>query len=108
MKILVVFLGILCFLISAYPCCIDDDCDSVSVEKIAEKQNEKETEDRGLCSPFIGCGSCIGFISNNEKPLTTFQVLSIVSPKIFGLQFKSVETEYIDKLWQPPKQVIIS
>ena len=108
MKILAVFLGIFCFLISVYPCCIDDDCDSISEEQIADDKDDRETEERGMCSPFIGCGSCIGFISSSVKPLNTSQLLSIVSPNNFGLQFKSVEAEYIDKLWQPPKQVIIS
>ena len=108
MKILGLFLGILCLLISVYPCCIQDDCDSVAVEKTVEKESDKETEDRGLCSPFINCGSCFGFISNSEKPLTIFKLQSLELSNIFGLRFKSVEAEYSNRLWQPPKQVIIS
>lgn len=106
MKVLTVILGILCLLISAYPCCIVDECDSHSIAEIAE--NEQEQEECGLCSPFITCGSCIGFIPNTAEFVTTLNPQLLPFSNLFGLSFKSVEAEYADRVWQPPQQVIFS
>mgnify|MGYP003116939829 FL=1 len=108
MKVLVVILGIFCLLISLYPCCIDDDCEPISVEKIAEHENDQENEECGLCSPFINCGTCTGFIPGGEEVVTVSEPQPIVFSNLFGLSFKSVEAEYAERVWQPPKQVIIS
>jgi len=108
MKVLGVLLGFFCLLISAYPYCIVDDCDSNFLEQIAENKDDIEGNECGLCSPFIGCGTCIGFISSSEETSTVFNFHYINSSNLFGLLFKSVEAEYAERLWQPPKQVIIS
>ncbi len=42
MKVLVVILGIFCLLISLYPCCIDDNCEPNSVEKISENETARK------------------------------------------------------------------
>lgn len=107
MKVLAVFLGIFCLLISGYPCCIDDDCASSSVEQILETENDQHGDECGLCSPFISRGNCFGFISATDEPITTFNFQYISISHLFGLPFNSVETGYTERLWQPP-QVIIS
>ncbi|MBZ9632465.1 hypothetical protein LB465_16915 [Salegentibacter sp. LM13S] len=108
MKVLAVFLGIFCLLISAYPCCIIDDCDSDTEVKITENDEDQKYDDCGLCSPFISCGSCIGFIPNTDEVVTVLNPQPIPISNLFGLAFKSVEAEYADRFWQPPQQVIIS
>ncbi|PKD20354.1 hypothetical protein APR41_13830 [Salegentibacter salinarum] len=108
MKALAVFLGIFCLLVSAYPCCMVDDCDSDSEVKIAENEDEQQDDDCGLCSPFISCGSCIGFIPHTNEVATIPDLPLIPFSNLFGITFKSVEAEYADRVWQPPKQVIIS
>ncbi len=107
MRILTALLGIFCLLVSAYPCCIDDDCDADSVENIVENEENQQDDDCGLCSPFISCGSCTGFIPGTDEAVTIFDPQLIAFSSLFGLAFKSVEAEYADRLWQPP-QVIIS
>lgn len=87
---------------------MDDDCDSSLVEQKLENENDKENDECGLCSPFISCGSCIGFISISEKSLVPFNFQPLALSNLFGLSFKGLETEYSERVWQPPKQVIIS
>lgn len=108
MKVLVLILGIFCLLVSTYPCCIDDDCNDDSVESIAKNEEDQQDDDCGLCSPFISCGSCTGFIPGSEDTLTIFDTQLIPTSNLFGITFKSVEAEFADRLWQPPQQVIIS
>ena len=107
MKILATFLGIFCLLVSAYPCCIGDDCESASEIKISENQDQ-QNDDCALCSPFISCGSCTGFIPNTDEIVTVPDLHPIPFSNLFGLTFKSVEADYAERVWQPPKQVIIS
>lgn len=108
MKVLAILLGIFCLLISGYPCCIDDDCDSGLVGQTHENENDQHGNESGLCSPFISCGSCFGFVSATDVHIPSFNFQYISISHLFGLAFKSVETEYAERLWQPPQQVIIS
>ncbi len=108
MKVLAAFLGIFCLLVSVYPCCIDNDCDADSVENIAENEENQQDDDCGLCSPFISCGSCTGFIPGTDATVTTFNIQITPFSNLFGITFKSVEAEFSDRPWQPPQLVIIS
>ncbi|PRX48832.1 DUF6660 family protein [Salegentibacter salegens] len=108
MKLLAVLLGIFCLLISANPCCIEDNCESASELKISENEENQKENDCGLCSPFISCGSCIGFIPNTDEVVTVLDPQPVPFTNLFGLTFKSVEAEYSDRVWQPPQEVIIS
>lgn len=85
---------------------MDDYCDSNSIEKISD--NGEEKDECGLCSPFISCGTCAGFIAEIAEPLTAVLIQPEALSNLFGLSFKSAETEYAERLWQPPKRVIIS
>lgn len=98
-------LGFFCCITSTYPCCIADDCESSKIEKTAEKQ---EDEKCGLCSPFISCGTCTGFIPSIDESLSEEIFQSVAFSKVFGLSFKCVEAEVFNRVWQPPKRVIIS
>ncbi|MBZ9728781.1 hypothetical protein LB467_03705 [Salegentibacter sp. JZCK2] len=108
MRILAALLGIFCLVISAYPCCILDGCDSDSIDKIAENENRQQEEECGLCSPFINCGTCTGFVPSIDEAVADYKFQPLALSNLFGLAFKSVEAEYADRVWQPPQQVIVS
>ena len=48
------------------------------------------------------------FTNNISDLLTNNIFFEIAFSNLFGLSFKSVEAEYAERVWQPPKQVIIS
>lgn len=106
MKFLIAFLGIFCLLTSVYPCCADDSCDSDSIA--ASSDGVPTQNDCGLCTPFIACGACTGFVPGPAQSLISNVFYSINLTEVFGFNFNSVETDYSERLWQPPKQVIIS
>jgi len=103
MKTLCFILSLYVFSLSAVPCCSDDNCDD---EIIAENTNNHSQEhneegDCNACSPFLNCGTCIGFVFSNlqvnidEIPAVEAQFTPIYKP-----QFSD---NFLDKIWQPPK-----
>lgn len=95
-----------CFLISVYPCCILDECESTFIE--VTKENKTESNECGSCSPFISCGVCAGFVPNHQKKPISYIVLPVKIENSFGFNFNCAETGYSEQLWQPPKKLIIS
>lgn len=103
MKIVCFILSFYVFSLSVVPCCSDDHCDD---EIIAENtdthsQEPKEEGDCNACSPFLNCGTCIGFVFTNlqydiaEFPLVEDQFITGYKPPF--------SDDFIDKIWQPPK-----
>ncbi len=108
MKFSAVILAIFCLLIATYPCCIFDNCENDSIATTAKSEQEQQ-EESGVCSPFIACGSCNGFVPGPQVFHALYLLPVKKTPKLsFGTYFNSVETDYTDRQWQPPKQVIIS
>lgn len=108
MKILGIILGTFCLLISVFPCCIGEECESTSVEIISENDNNEHSDECGICSPFISCGTCTGFIAHISESLIPLVFQPIAISNLFDLSFKSAEAEYAMRVWQPPQLVIIS
>ncbi len=106
MKTLVILLGMTCFLVSVYPCCIIDECENDSVE--VKNQNKQESNECESCSPFISCGVCVGFVQNHLKQSVPNILLPVKLENSFAFYFNYLGTEYAEQLWQPPKKVIIS
>jgi hypothetical protein len=85
------------------PCCSDDNCDEETITENtnSHSQEPKEEGDCNACSPFLNCGTCIGFVFTNlqieiaEIPLIEDQFIPLYKP-----QFSD---NFFDKIWQPPK-----
>ncbi|MGY5851167.1 hypothetical protein [Salegentibacter sp. F14] len=108
MKILTPIFSIFCLLISIYPRCSDEDCQRPNLTLMYENEQAPAHKDCGLCTPFMNCGACVGFVSQLDKEYISDIIYSQDLKEVFGFDFNSVETDYSERLWQPPKQVIIS
>jgi hypothetical protein len=103
MKLLCLVLSMYVMLLSANPCCADNDCQAKPATKkeAAGKSPIKEKECPS-CSPFFTCGSCVGFtvagiVTFNLAPQTATPVI-----KYYGYQQPALE-EITLAIWQPPK-----
>ncbi len=105
MKTLCLLLSLYVFSLSVVPCCSDDNCnDEIITEKNVNnhsQENPSEEGDCNACSPFLTCGTCIGFVFTNlqidiyEIPILENQFVAIYKP-----QFSD---NFFEKIWQPPK-----
>jgi hypothetical protein len=102
-KLLCLIFSFYVLLLSAKPCCSDNDCQGeISGKKeLAGKTSSRHTECPG-CSPFFTCGSCVGFILT--KPLTI--TLPLISESYFKLYYV-YQQPHLEKvalsIWLPPK-----
>jgi hypothetical protein len=96
-KIASLILSLVVLLLSITPCCSEDRCDD---EKLSET-TEGHTEEFSVCSPFLTCGTCVGFTFQNEAYKFKTVPVNIRKHQIPNSEF------YIDcqdsKIWQPPK-----
>ena len=103
MRILCFILSLYVFSLSVVPCCSDDNCDDETIAENANNHSQEPNEegDCNACSPFLNCGTCIGFVFTNlqfeiaEIPLIEDQFVPLYKP-----QFSD---DFFDKIWQPPK-----
>lgn len=104
MKTLSFILSLYVFSLSVVPCCSDDNCidDEIIMENVDNHSQEPAEEgDCNACSPFLDCGTCIGFVFINLQididkiPAVDDQFVPIYKP-----QFSD---DFFDKIWQPPK-----
>lgn len=102
MKILCFVMSLYVFSLSVVPCCSDDNCDDEAIENAENHSQEpKEDGDCNACSPFLNCGTCIGFAFTNlqvdidEIPSIENQFVPIYKSQFFD--------DFFDKIWQPPK-----
>src|SRR6478609_1762495 len=88
-------LSICVLLLSAAPCCADDDC--------ADEATSQSTEhhDCTNCSPFLTCGTCPGFVYSIIKFNFTAPV-AVHFPVFFFHTTVLTENCYVS-IWQPPK-----
>jgi hypothetical protein len=96
-------LSVYVMLISAKPCCMDDDCqDKISVKKELAGQTTSRQKECPGCSPFFTCGSCVGFIVS--KP---FAIALPVIPEDQIEYYPNYQQPYVEKvalsIWLLPK-----
>lgn len=100
MKILVVFLSLMVIFLNAVPCCWDACAEDEAVVHTEENPNSRE----GACSPFLSCGSCAGFILEQELPeisssiISTFHTLDKRENPLFNSDYSRI-------IWAPPKEI---
>ncbi|RYF95812.1 MAG: hypothetical protein EOO02_22980 [Chitinophagaceae bacterium] len=99
-KLIAIFLLFLSLSCSLVPCCANDNCTS---EEIATATDEKhqDDEDKGACSPFFNCRTCIGGVE-----LSAFVSGIVPVPlfaKTYSLEVFSFESAYSHSFFQPPR-----
>ncbi len=98
-KMICFILSLFVFVLSAVPCCADDYCNDESKMEQSCTEHQDRNDCNG-CSPFITCGTCIGFIFSktdyNFQPITRLQSKFIPCQQVF-------EENYFIEIWQPPK-----
>ena len=64
MKTLCLILSLYVFYLSTVTCCSDDNCnDEIQTEQTDNhSENDHGDRDCSICSPFLTCGMCSGFI----------------------------------------------
>lgn len=107
MKTICFLLSLYVFSLSVVPCCSDTDCNDEIISEHTEKhsqEHEEEEEEEGdckTCSPFLNCGTCIGFVFNNlqinidEIPVDNNQFVPVYKSQFYD--------DFMVKIWQPPK-----
>jgi len=99
MKLSGYILAFYLILLSAVPCCVNDDCAEDNKELAANHDNEDK--DCGNCSPFFSCDGCacasIAFDPNipENVPANT----SHIFPDYIQSSLPGVDFDF----WQPPK-----
>lgn len=93
MKIFGIIFSILVFTLNASPCCWDSCADEEPVE------NHADTEQS--CSPFLSCGSCVGFLLQEDLP----EISLYHQPSVSEIEFpeQAFYSEFSEVIWQPPK-----
>ena len=76
-------------------CCNDNAC------KDDNPNPNGENNGCDFCSPFFTCGTCGGFVFQENK-IKIFAPNTIKDP-IFSFYNLKFYSEYYSKLWQPPK-----
>lgn len=98
MKLAVVLLSLMVMSLNAVPCCWDT-CDETEV---AGHTEEKPGADNS-CSPFLGCGSCSGFILQQE--LSVFSSFTSPFRSLDEHEDQNFLSDYTTIIWAPPKEV---
>ena len=89
-------------LLSGFPCCSFDSCEA-SHQQNTNSEVEDEHEDSNLCSPFMNCGSCPGFVISFSTSPAEPEIFSKHPGKHIKTYTSFSEREFIDRLWQPPR-----
>lgn len=99
MKTLCFLLSLYVFSLSVVPCCLNDNCDDEITEN--HSQEPKEEGDCNACSPFLNCGTCIGFVFTNLQ-IDIDEILADEDQfvPVYKSQFSD---DFFYKIWQPPK-----
>lgn len=106
MKTLCFVLALYVFSLSVVPCCSDDNCNDEIITENADNhsQGPKEEGDCNACSPFLNCGTCIGFVFTNLQ-IEIYKIPSVDDQfvPIYKSQFSD---DFFYKIWQPPKIIL--
>ena len=97
-KWLVFILAIVVAIGSAFPCCIEDNCQ----DEISELATSPLDADKGeACSPFFSCGGCAGFVQIT-KPIIVPLVI-ILKPAHYEGFADLLYSGYYSSFFQPPR-----
>jgi len=103
-KLLCLLLSLFVVLLSARPCCADNDCreNALAVKKELAGKNTSPEKTCPGCSPFFSCGSCVGFIvskpvTHNLRPIAENMDVSYKPYQQPNLK------EIAQAIWQPPQ-----
>jgi hypothetical protein len=92
MKIAGIILSILVLMLNAVPCCWLGDSNENPVEEHSGEES---------CSPFLSCGSCTGFVLQEELPVVNFYSQPSVSEIVFPEN--PFHSDFSEAIWQPPR-----
>ncbi|MET0243746.1 MAG: hypothetical protein ABW174_09760 [Flavitalea sp.] len=99
-KLIAIFLLFLSLSCSIVPCCVNDNCTSEETAT-AGKDQHQDDEDKGACSPFFNCRTCIGGVE-----LSAFIPEIVPVPpfaKTYVTEVVSVQSTYSARFFQPPR-----
>ncbi|MCS3733583.1 hypothetical protein [Mucilaginibacter dorajii] len=99
MKLFCLFLAVFVIMLSAKPCCADNDCRLKQADK--KEQGSKEKDCAG-CSPFFICGACVGFVVAKPVALHIKRVAETPEKTHFFYQLPFVKQVSL-AIWQPPQ-----
>lgn len=105
MKILCLIVSFYVFCLSTVPCCWDDNCnDEIKTEHTdnhSEKEDDHPDSDCSVCSPFLDCGTCSGFVFS--KLQFYFKKVHLTKSKFIAVYEPQFADNFFAKIWQPPK-----
>ncbi|WP_420838773.1 DUF6660 family protein [Aestuariivivens sediminis] len=107
MKTLCLILALYSFCLSTIPCCSDNNCnDDIQTEQTdhhSEKEKGHDDSDCSMCSPFLTCGTCSGFVYS--KLHFYLKNLPFHKSKFIAFYVPQITDDFFAKIWQPPKKI---
>ncbi|WP_295717773.1 hypothetical protein [Mucilaginibacter sp.] len=103
MKFLCYISALVVLLLTAKPCCADNDCGiKNTITQNAPAKSSPKGKDCQGCSPFFACGSCTGFTVTKAVDHTLFLLPQI--PVKHVIAYNQPYTEDVAQaIWQPPQ-----
>ncbi|MDI3319702.1 DUF6660 family protein [Pinibacter soli] len=102
MKWFVYILSFYVLLLSAVPCCADDDCCANEQNTSVQTNHSKETSKPSApCSPFFACAACNGVIIPQVFRFSVVEQHEVVVYKFF--YHDNLVSRNLPSIWQPPK-----
>jgi hypothetical protein len=95
--------AIIVLLLTAKPCCADNDCGikNTITKNTPAKSSPKEKDCQG-CSPFFACGACTGFIVAKAVNHSPF-LLPETHVKHVIAYHRPYPEDVALSIWQPPQ-----
>jgi hypothetical protein len=103
-KFFCLLLSLYVVLLSARPCCADNDCreNTAAVKKEQAGKNALPEKTCPGCSPFFSCGACAGFVI--AKPVTHNLRLIAENKAVTYAPYQQPNLkEVAQAIWQPPQ-----
>lgn len=104
MKLLCLVLSVLVLILSARPCCTDQDCGPGRITEYRQVISPVGNSQECLgCSPFFTCGACVvGFVL--AIPISYEEVLVTDLLNFNFLPYHQPDLQEVSKdIWQPPR-----
>lgn len=103
MKTLCFFMSFYVLFLASAPCCSDDNCNDEIIKEYANShsQEPKDEGDCNACSPFLDCGTCIGFVFINLQ--IDIDEIPAVDNKFVPIYKPQFSDDFFYNIWQPPK-----
>ena len=80
------------------PCCQSDQCNA---KEISATNNHKDEDNKGMCSPFNACASCVASVELNT-PVEYSQ--PIKQAQVYYERLQAFDpAHYTNLCWQPPR-----